>query len=420
MIAAIAQSNNSNPDLAAHLRMIIPPTVTDDARRVLIARSLRAFGDGFIAIVLPLHLFALGYTATTVGIIATVAMLGSAVLTLVVGVWAHAMSRRFLMQLSACIMCLTGLGFAFGQNLWLLLAIAFFGTLNPSSGDVSVFVPLEHTALSHSISPSDRTALFARYSFVGTVAAALGSLAAGLVDWLGDNRDHLSTIQGMFLIYAASGAITWTLYRRLSPAVEGTEVGASSLGPSRTRVYQLAALFSVDSFGGGFVLNTLIAAWLFQRFGLSATEAGSIFFATGLCSACSQLVAAHVARRIGLINTMVFTHLPANLFLAIAAFAPTLPVALLLLVLRSLLSQMDVPARTSYVMAVVQPAERPAAASFTAVPRSLTAALSPAIAGWLLSASPFGWPLVIAGTTKIVYDLSLWRLFSKVKPPEEH
>ncbi|MGH8508499.1 MAG: MFS transporter, partial [Gammaproteobacteria bacterium] len=320
---------------------------------------------------------------------------------------------------SACIMCLTGLGFAFGQNVWLLLAIAFFGTLNPSSGDVSVFVPLEHTALSHSISPSDRTALFARYSFVGTVAAALGSLAAGLVDWLGDNRDHLSTIQGMFLIYAASGAITWTLYRRLSPAVEGTEVRASPLGPSRTRVYQLAALFSLDSFGGGFVLNTLIAVWLFQRFALSATEAGSIFFATGLCSACSQLVAAHVARRIGLINTMVFTHLPANLFLAIAAFAPTLPVALLLLVLRSLLSQMDVPARTSYVMAVVQPAERPAAASFTAVPRSLTAALSPAIAGWLLSASPFGWPLVIAGITKIVYDLSLWRLFSKVAPPEE-
>lgn len=399
--------------------MIIPPTATDDARRVLIARSLRAFGDGFIAIVLPLHLFALGYTATTVGIIATVAMLGSAVLTLLVGVRAHAMSRRFLMQLSACIMCLTGLGFAFGQNVWLLLAIAFFGTLNPSSGDVSVFVPLEHTALSHSISPSDRTALFARYSFVGTVAAALGSLAAGLVDWLGDNRDHLSTIQGMFLIYAASGAITWTLYRRLSPAVEGTEVRASPLGPSRTRVYQLAALFSLDSFGGGFVLNTLIAVWLFQRFALSATEAGSIFFATGLCSACSQLVAAHVARRIGLINTMVFTHLPANLFLAIAAFAPTLPVALLLLVLRSLLSQMDVPARTSYVMAVVQPAERPAAASFTAVPRSLTAALSPAIAGWLLSASPFGWPLVIAGITKIVYDLSLWRLFSKVAPPEE-
>ncbi|MGH8865623.1 MAG: MFS transporter [Burkholderiales bacterium] len=400
--------------------MIIPPTATDDARRVLIARSLRAFSDGFIAIVLPLHLFAVSYTATTVGIIATVAMLGSAVLTLVVGVWAHAMSRRFLMQLSACIMCLTGLGFAFGQNVWLLLAIAFFGTLNPSSGDVSVFVPLEHTALSHSISPGDRTALFARYSFVGSVAAALGSSAAGLVDWLGENRDHLSIIQGMFLIYAASGAITWTLYRRLSPAVEGTEIEASPLGPSRTRVCQLAALFSLDSFGGGFVLNTLIAVWLFQRFGLSATEAGGVFFATGLCSACSQLVAAHVARRIGLINTMVFTHLPANLFLATAAFAPTLPIALILLVLRSLLSQMDVPARTSYVMAVVQPAERPAAASFTAVPRSLTAALSPAIAGWLLSASPFGWPLVIAGTTKIAYDLCLWRFFSKVKPPEEH
>lgn len=399
--------------------LILPATATTDARRVLIARSLRAFGDGFIAIVLPLHLFSLGYTAGTVGTIATGAMLGSAVLTLAVGFGAHAMPRRLLMQAAAVTMCLTGLGFAFADNVWLLLTIAFFGTLNPSSGDVSVFVPLEHTALSHSITPPDRTALFARYSFIGAIAAAFGSLATGLVDSLGETVERARIIQGMFLIYAASGAFTWALYRRLSPAIEGGELQPTPLGHSRARVYQLAALFSVDSFGGGFVLNTLVAVWLFQRFGISATEAGRIFFVTGLCSAFSQLVAVPMARRIGLINTMVFTHLPANLFLVATAFSPNLCTALVLLTLRSLLSQMDVPARTSYVMAVVQPTERPAASSLTAVPRSLTAALSPAVAGWLLATSPFGWPLVIAGSLKIAYDITLWRLFSKLRPPEE-
>lgn len=393
---------------------------TRDGWLVLFCRGLRAFSDGALVILLPLHLLALGYNAVAVGTLATAAMLGSALLTLLVGLWAHRLSRRVLLLFAAAMMFLTGLGFAFLENFWLLLTIAFLGTLNPSSGDVSVFVPLEHTVLAQSAYARDRTIVFARYSFVGGIAAAFGSLSAGLVDGLTRLIDQRSVIEGMFFMYALSGAITFMLYHRLSPAIEAPDsIPAVPLGPSRQRVYRLAALFSLDAFAGGFVLNTLLAVWLFQRFGLSATTAGSIFFATSLCSAFSYLVAARIANRFGLIPTMVFTHLPANLFLVAAALAPDLWMTLGLLILRSLLSQMDVPVRSSYVMTVVRPEERPAASSLTAVPRSLTASFSPAIAGWLLTLSPFGWPLVIAGSLKIVYDLTLLRLFVRIKPPEE-
>jgi MFS family permease len=224
---------------------------------------------------------------------------------------------------------------------------------------------------------------------------------------------------GVFLLYGAIGLATFLLYAGL-PEVEAASPQASAaLGPSRRRVYGLAALFAVDAFGGGFVVNALLALWLFERFDLSPATAGMIFFATGLCAALSYFIAARLAARFGLVNTMVFTHLPSSIFLILAAFAPTLPLAVVCLVLRSLLSEMDVPTRSSYVMAVVEPAERPEAASITAVPRSLAAALSPALAGWVLTASPFGWPLVCAGMLKIAYDLALLRLFQAVRPPEE-
>jgi MFS family permease len=191
------------------------------------------------------------------------------------------------------------------------------------------------------------------------------------------------------------------------------------LGPSRGIVYRLATLFSVDAFGGGLVINALLALWLSERFGIGIATIGAIFFVTSLCSAVSQFAAVPLAKRFGLVNTMVFTHLPSNLFLILTAFAPTVWIAFGLLILRGLLSQMDVPTRSSYVMAVVRPEERPAAASVTAVPRSLASALAPLLSGWLLTVSPFGWPLVLAGTLKVVYDLSLLRQFSAVKPPEE-
>jgi hypothetical protein len=319
-------------------------------------------------------------------------------------------------------MIATGLGFAFVHDFWPLMVVAFVGTLNPSSGDVSVFLPTEQALLPQTVSDRQRTALFARYSLVGSLVAAAGALTAGLPELVAaETRLDLATaLDGMFLLYALLGLVVLLLYRCLSPAIEpDPNTAAASLTTSKGIVYKLAVLFSLDSFGSGLVVQSLLALWLFQRFELSVATAGIIFFWTGVLSAFSALAAVRIASRIGLLNTAVFTHLPANLFLVLTPFMPTVELAVALLLLRSALSQMDVPVRNSYVMAVVSPAERPAAASVTAVPKSLAAALGPLLSGWLLSLSAFGWPLVIAGALKGVYDVLLLLMFKTVRPPEE-
>jgi predicted MFS family arabinose efflux permease len=287
---------------------------------------------------------------------------------------------------------------------------------------VSVFLPLEQSLLAHVVEDKRRTALFARYSLVGALVGALGALFAGAPDlavkWL--HVDSKAALHAMFVLYGLIGLASAIIYRKLpaSPAGEA-RTPAAPLGKSRRIVFTLAALFSLDAFGGGFVVQSMLALWLFERFELSTAVAGTIFFWSGVFSAFSYLVAVRIAKRIGLVNTMVFTHLPANLMLVAMPFVPQLGWVIVLLLARSALSQMDVPTRGSYVMAVVTPAERPAAASITSVPRSLASALSPLLAGAMLAASSFGWPLLIAGVTKIVYDLSLLATFRAVRPPEE-
>ncbi|MDQ6683810.1 MAG: MFS transporter, partial [Pseudomonadota bacterium] len=241
--------------------------------------------------------------------------------------------------------------------------------------------------------------------------AACGALVVGVPDWLADHgaTSRLLALRAMFVLYAAIGVLVWWLYRQSAPASGSVEAAPTPLGPSRRVVVRLAALFSVDAFAGGLVVNSLLSLWLLQRFGLTLTEAGLFFFVAGILSATSQLLAPLLARRIGLLNTMVFTHIPANICLILAALAPTLPAALVLLFIRSALSQMDVPTRTAFVMAVVTPGERAAAASFTAVPRSLAGALSPALSGALLASGWLALPLVACGLLKIAYDLVLWR-----------
>jgi predicted MFS family arabinose efflux permease len=228
-----------------------------------------------------------------------------------------------------------------------------------------------------------------------------------------------AVLQGMFVLYGVLGLIAMALYNRLSPALGKPQQTRAPLRESRNIVYTLAALFALDSLGGGFVVQSLLALWLFQRFDLSVATAGTIFFWTGVLSAGSYLVAVPLARRFGLVNTMVFTHLPSNLLLLLVPFMPNLPLAILLLLARSALSQMDVPTRNSYVMAVVPPAERPAAASVTSVPRSLAQGLSPLLSGYLLGLSTFGWPLVIAGALKGTYDVLMLAMFARLRPPEE-
>jgi len=347
-------------------------------------------------------------------------MLGSAALTLTAGFAAARVEGRTLLLAAAGLMALTGAGFAVLDGFWPLLVVAFVGTLNPSSGDVSLFLPLEHALLARSVPEGQRTALFARYSLASALLGAAGTLLAALPELAAARLGviPLAAMKAMFLLYGLTGVAAGLLYRRLPQAPASTG-RAGALGPSRQRVYRLAALFSLDAFAGGLVVQSLLALWLFDRFGLSLADAARLFFWAGLLTALSQLAAPPLARRIGLVNTMVFTHLPANVCLAAVPFVPELWQATALLLVRALLSQMDVPTRTSFVMAVVTPPERPAAAGLTAVPRSLAAALSPTLAGWLLGAGTFGWPLLLAGALKIVYDLTLLVTFRRVRPPEE-
>jgi len=391
-------------------------------RRILLAKGVRAFGDGFVSVLLPLYLLELGLGPLQVGIIATATLLGSGVLTLAVGLRAHRFAFRTLLLVASALMAATGLGFAFVTAFWPLLVIAIVGTLNPSSGDVSVFLPLEHAMLSRLIGDKERTSVFARYSLVGSLAAAVGSLAAAAPSMFGavTGLSMVASIQAMFVVYAMLGVLAAIAYRGLPATAESAGPRtAVPLREAKKRVWTLAALFSMDAFGGGFVVQSMVALWLYQRFGMSLGAAGAIFFWTGILTAGSYLVAVRIAGRFGLINTMVFTHIPSSVCLILIPFMPDLGWAIALLFLRAALSQMDVPTRSSYVMAIVSPAERPAAASITSVPRSLASAASPFLAGWLLTLSSFGWPLLAAGGIKIVYDVLLYALFRNVKPPEE-
>jgi predicted MFS family arabinose efflux permease len=286
---------------------------------------------------------------------------------------------------------------------------------------VSVFLPLEHARLAHAAQDSmARTALFARYALLGSLSAAVGALAAAWPGWWARHGgSELAAMRAMFLLYAVVGAVVALLYRRLHARHDDRGDAAAPappaqpLGPSRGIVLRLAILFSVDSFAGALLVNSLMALWLFQRFGLSVAAAGQFFFVTGLLTTASQLAAPALARRIGLVNTMVFTHVPANLFLVAAAFAPSLPLALGLLFARHSLSSMDVPARSAFVMAVVTPAERVAATSFTLVPKSLAAALGPTVGAALLANGVAGAPLVACGALKLAYDFTLLALFRR-------
>lgn len=398
--------------------MILPAGVAPEARLLLIGRALRAFCDGYVAVLLPAYLLALGFGIWEVGFLSTATLLGSALTTLAVGAWGHRFHHRSLLLGAALLMAATGLAFAGLSSFWPLLLVAFVGTMNPSSGDVSVFLPLEHARLAEAAHGDTRTALFARYSLTGALFAALGALAAAMPDALVPlGIERLAALRGMFVVYGAAGLLVWALYLRLpQPSLHQRPVPIP-LGVSRPTVLKLAALFSVDAFAGGLVVNSLLALWLFERFDLSLAAAGQFFFWSGLFSAFSQLAAPWVAKRIGLINTMVFTHIPANVFLVLAALAPTLELALGLLLLRALLSQMDVPTRSAFVMAVVTPQERAAAASFTAVPRSLAAALGPSLGGALLATGLLAAPLVTSGLLKIAYDLAIWQSFRRVSLP---
>ena len=395
-------------------------SMSPEVRIVYLARGLRGFGDGFATIVLPAYLSAIGYNPAAIGVVVTVSLLGTAAGTLGVGTVATRFDLRSLMLAGALLMVLTGLAFPSSQQFFVISLVAFIGTINPSTGDLGVLVPLEHTMLARGVADETRTPAFARYSLIGALSMAIGALMAGTPDFLTlAGIDRLTGFKLMFVAYAVLGAASAALYVKLPRTHVGEEKQHAPLGHSRDIVYKLAALFSLDAFAGGFVVQSLLALWLFERFGLSISAASLFFFWSSTLSAFSYPVAAWLARRIGLVNTMVFTHIPSSLLLILAALASNLYLVLGLLLARAALSQMDVPTRTSYVMAVVTPVERAAAASVTAVPRSLAAAISPTFAGLLLSSSLPALPLVACGALKIAYDLALLFSFRHIQPPEE-
>jgi MFS family permease len=388
---------------------------------LLAARALRDFGDGFAVVLLPAYLLGIGLSPWQVGVISSAALFGSSLLTLAIGILGARHDRRRLLLMAAVLMAATGIAFSVAETYAILLAIAFVGTINPSAGSVSVFVPLEHAVLSRAVAAKARTSLFSRYSLIGALAGAGGALSAAAPDLLGrEGVEEMTAIKAMFVFYALLGVAGCLIYRRMPQRPLLTDdLAPSTLGPSRKIVFKLAALFSLDAFAGGFVVQSLLALWLFQKFDMSLAAASLFFFWSGVLSAFSFPVAAWLSRRIGLVNTMVFTHIPSSLCLILAAFAPTLWLALALLLVRAALSQMDVPTRSSYVMAVVTEAERIAAASVTSAPRSLAAALSPSIAGAMLGGGLVAGPFIICGVLKIAYDLLLLVQFRHIKPPEE-
>ncbi|WP_426571505.1 MFS transporter [Aquihabitans sp. McL0605] len=400
----------------------------DDVRRVVVGRCIRGFADGFVSVLLAQYLTDLGFSPLRVGAIVTGTLLGSAALTLAFGLRAHRTTLGRLLVWACVLMAATGAGFAATTSFWPLLVIAVVGTMNPSSGDVSVFLPTEQAFIAHRVEGRARTRQYAVYNLGAVLAGAVGALASGLPARLARATGwELTSAQRLgFVLYALAALVILALYRsipRREPSVEQAAVVAPlgdavddtrapaprppALGASRRIVLDLAALFSLDSAGSGFVVTSMLVLWLHLRFDLTASTTAGVFFAAGLLGACSQLLAPVLADRFGMVRTMAFTHMPANVLLALAAFAPSGAVAIALLLVRALFAQMDVPARQAFVMAVVPAHERAAASSITNVPRSLASATTPLIAGALLTRTTFGWPLLIAGTVKFSYDVLL-------------
>jgi MFS family permease len=401
----------------------IPGGATVDSRRLVMTRALRGFADGLVSILLPSYLTTLGLSATQIGILLFGTLFGSALVTLWAGLAAHRFGCRRLLVGACALMLGTGLLFGYLRSFWSLFVVAFIGTLNPSAGDVSLFLPLEQAALADTVTMRDLTYIFAIYNVAGAFAGAFGALFSGLPSIVAARFDFktASAQRWVFLVYAAVALILGVMYRSLSVSAVA-QTAPSRRAPfdkSRGIVMHLAALFSLDAFSGGLIVQSMLAFWLFRRFGMSTEAAGVFFFASNLIGSMSQFVSSALAARLGRIRTMVYTHLPSNCFLFLAALMPNAGMTIVLLLLRSALSQMDVPARQSYVMAMVPAEERATAASVMNVPRSLASSMGPIPTGWMLDLSSFGWPLICAALLKATYDVLLLLQFGSLSPVDE-
>ena len=401
-----------------------------DGRLLFAMRTLRMFGYGFLAVVLVLYLVAAGLDPLAVGIVLTFTLIGDTLLSLWLTTNADRLGRRRVLMAGAGLMVVAGIVFAFTSWVPLLIVAGAIGVVSPTGNEVGPFLAIEQAALSQTVPDRRRTPTFAWYNVVGYVATASGALAAGLASQVLLDRGlaPVDAYRAIVVGYAVIGIAMVAGFWRLDEAIEPPPARVNTDGirrrfglhRSKAVVLKLSVLFSIDAFGGGFIPQSLMAYWFHIQFGVEPAVLGAIFFAANLLAAVSSLSAARIAARFGLINTMVFTHIPSNLLLILVPLMPTLPLAVAVLLVRFSLSQMDVPTRQSYVMAVVEPDERSAAAGVTGVARTTGAAISPSFSSVLMASAGYAaLPFYLAGGLKIVYDLLMYREFRNVRPPEE-
>jgi MFS family permease len=398
--------------------------LTADGWLLFSTRALRLFAYGFLSVILALYLTQIGLRETEIGLLLTFTLIGDAAISLWITTSADRIGRRKMLLLGAALMILAGIIFALTQNIALLIVAAIIGVLSPSGGEIGPFLSIEQAALAQILPNDQRTRVFAWYNLVGSFATATGALCSGaLAQTLQANGiAPLDSYRAIVLGYAMFGGALALMFARLSSSVETTHrVVSTKIGLHRSRgiVLKLSALFALDAFAGGFVVQSWLAYWFQIRFAIEPGILGAIFFGANILAGISALSAARIAARVGLINTMVWTHIPSNILLMLVPLMPNAPLAILVLLARFSISQMDVPTRQSYTMAVVAPDERSAASGITTIARSVGAAVSPALAGLLFSASLISAPMIFSGALKIVYDLALWRSFRQHKPPEE-
>jgi len=401
--------------------------IAPDVRRLFLTRTVRLFAYGALSVILVVYLTSLGLSAAQVGTLLTLTLAGDTAVSLWLTTRADRLGRRRMLVVGAILMAAAGLAFATTRSFVLLTIAGTIGVISPSGNEVGPFLPIEQAALSQVVPAGERTGVFAWYTLAGSFATALGSLAGGVLSHGLQRADVTApaSYRIIVLVCAALGMLLAAVFSRLSSIVEvatpapGDRV-PSGLGRSRAIVLKLSGLFGLDAFGGGFVVQSFAAYWFYLRFGVNPAALGTIFFGANVFAGISALLASRLAARFGLVRTMVFTHLPSNVLLILVPLMPNLPLAVLVLLLRFSISQMDVPTRQSYVMAVVRPDERSAAAGVTGVARTTGAALAPVFAGWMLARPEWtSVPFILAGVLKIVYDVLLYRAFVRVLPIEE-
>src|SRR3954453_11238273 len=421
--------------------------LSTDGNLILLARATRTFASGFLSIVLSIYLKLSGFNDALIGLILTFTLFNSVIFTLIATIYADKIGRKKILIVYAALMSISGIIFFVSNNYILLIISALIGTINVTGSETGSFLSLEQAILPQTIKEiKKRNTLFGIYNMVGTFAMSAGVLLSGLPNVIQYyyQLNNVQSIKPLFLIYAILGSVVLLIYLNLSNKIEverlnhhkddekrqkktttiknGTKSTAKTLSPkSKEIITKLSALFAIDSFAGGFVIQSIVSLWFFTKFNVDLTILSYIFSIAGVITAFSFIISTKIADRIGLINTMVFTHIPSNILIILVAFAPSFHLAIVLYLARMGLSQMDVPARQSYIVAVVNEDERTAAAGITNISRNVAQAVSPSIAGYILQSVSFlAAPFLIGGLLKIVYDVLLYVNFKKIKPPEEH